>query len=339
MFMTRALICVTLTLFGICSANIPFDQVKFNIFDNNQTHLIESLVSNSLKSTEQFFADKNIASIITNTGTSTPSSVIPFVGQLRSLTLALRNLLAKDGNWMKSFAQSIAIESRSDLLALEDVHWMQTAIEIIQDEVTHLDGTNIDYNIIRKRIASFIYSDLDKMILLFAHQYSVFKKYPLIGAPALIELALLVAIFTPIAKILVPLEVKNPQIACKTLDTLLDFRPRTVSARLDKIHSNNTLFVSTLAAIRQIPYNPNGYNKSIALECQKIGENRSFSPSTNGLWDEFGYFIPFRNNLTCFSDYASYVRHRVERMFPIQLLERVCNEKKRSAPTGKTFFE
>lgn len=217
---------------------------------------------------------------------------------------------------------------------------MQATIEIIQDEATQLDGTNIDNNVIRKRIASFMYSDLDRMITLFSHQYSVFKKYPLIGAPALIELALLIAIFTPIAKILVPLEVKNPQVACKTLDTLLDYRPRTVSARLEKIHSNHTLFIGTLAAVRQMPYNRNGYNKTAALKCKKIDENRSFLPTDDGLWDEFGYFIPFHNNLTCFSEYASYVRHRVEKMFPIQLLEMVCNDRDRkpNVPASTSFL-
>lgn len=338
MFKSRALVCATLILFGVCSAHIPFDQVNFNIFDNNQTHSFESLVSHSLKTTEVFFANKNIANTITNTGTLSPSIVIPFVEQLNILTLALRNLLSKDGHWMESFVRSIANESRNDLLALDDVHWMQTAIGIIEDEVTHLSNTNINYNVIRKRFASYVHSDLDRMITLFAHQYSVFKKYPLIGAPALIELALLIAIFTPIAKVLVPLEMKNPQIACKTLDTLLDYRNRTVSARLDKIHSNNTLFVRTLAAVRQLPFNLNGYNRTMSLECQKISENRSFSPTNNGLLDEFGYSIPFHYNSSCFSEYASYVRHRVEKKFPIQLLEKICHAKPLK-PTGKSFLE
>lgn len=122
MFISRALICCTLIVFGVCSANIPFEQVQFNIFDNNQTHLFESLVLNSLKSTGNFFANKNIANIITNIETSTLSGVIPFVGQFSSLTLALRNFLARDGDWMESFVRSIANESRNNLLALDDIH-------------------------------------------------------------------------------------------------------------------------------------------------------------------------------------------------------------------------
>lgn len=337
MKLSCALFCATLTLLGVCSAGIPFDQVKFNIFDNNQTHLLEALVSNSLKSTENFFANKNIANLITNTEILTLNSVVPFVGQLSTVSSTFRNLLANDGEWVKSFVKSTANERRSDL-ALSDIHWMQAAIKIIKNEVTDLDGTNIEHNVFRKSIASFVHSDLDKMINLFAHQYSIFKKYPLIGAPVLIELSLLIAIFTPIAKVLVPLDVKNPQIACKTLNTLLDYRPRIVSARLEKIHSNNTLFVGTLAAVRQLPYYPYGYNKTVALECQKINENRLFLPPNNGLWDEFGYDIPHHYDQTCFRDYASYVRHKVEKMFPIQLLERVCNDRKSNNFAGKSVF-
>lgn len=339
MKLSCVLVCVTPTIFGVCSAAIPFDHVNINLFDNNQTHSLESFLSISLKSTENIFASKNIVNFIMNTETITLNSLIPFVGHLGGLSLALKNLLANDGDWMKSFVRTIANESRTNL-ALNDIHWMQAAIGIIQKEVPDLDGTNSEHNILRKRIASSIYSDFDKMINLFAHQYSIFKNYPLIGAPVLIELSLLIAIFTPIAKVLVPLDVKNPQIACKTLNTLIDYRPLTVSARLDKIHSNNTLFVRTLAAVRQWPYNSNGYNKSVALECQKIDGNRSFPPghSGNGLWDEFGYQIPYHYNQTCFREYASYVRHRVEELFPIQLLEKVCNYRRSNVPAGKAFL-
>lgn len=336
MFFSRAflrLVCVTI-LFGVCSANISLDHVKFNIFDSNQTHSFEPLVSNSLKSTEFFLANKNIADIIAN------AEISPLSEQLASLTTAFKNLLNKDGVWMKSFVRIIANESRRDL-AFDDVHWMQAAVTLIQGEVIHLTDTNDDDNVIQKRIANAI-SDLDRMIRIFAHQYSVFKKYPLIGAPVLVELALVIAIFTPIAKILIPLEVKNPQIACKTLDTLLDYQPRSLMARLEKIHSNNSQFISTLAAAQQISYNPINFNKSIVLECQKISKNQTFSPLANdSFWDEFGaqneYYVPSNPGRPCLNAYTSYLRLRVEEMFPIQLLEQVCNNRKPYTPTGKSF--
>lgn len=333
---SRALICSAFITFGVCSANISFDQLKLNIFDDNRTHLVESLVPISLESTEKFFANRNIANLIASTQTSTLDSVTPFFAKLGGLSLALRNIVAKEGDWIQSFARAIANDGR-DGLALYDIHWMQAAIDLFEKEVIDLYDSNADHDVSRKRIASFMHSDLDKMINLFAHQYSIFKKFPLIGAPILIELSLLIAIFSPIAKILVPLQVRNPQIACKTLHTLLDYRPRTVSARLEKVHSNSTLFVSTLAAVRQLSYNPNGYSKAASLQCQSVDESRPFRPSNNSLWDDFGYYIPYHYDQSCFSDYASYVRHKVEELFPIRLLEKVCDERKSNASRGKSI--
>lgn len=337
MVFPRAFFCATVITFGVCSANISFDHLNLNIFDDNRTHLVESLVPISFKSTEKFFANRNIAPLIASIETSALDSVTPFVGKLGGLSLVLRNIVAKDGDWIESFGRAIANDSRGGL-ALNDIHWMQAAIDLLQSKVIDLDDSNADYNVFRKRIASFMHSDLDKMVNLFAHQYSIFKKFPLIGAPIFIELSLLIATFSPIAFQLVPLEAKNPPIACKALHTLLDYRPRTVSARLDKIHSNSTSFVSRLAAVRQLPYNPYGYNKATTLQCQRVDESRPFLPLNNSLWDEFGLYIPYDNDQSCFSDYASHVRHKVEELFPIRLLEKVCNERKSNVSTGKLIL-
>lgn len=334
MYRSSILICATI-VFGVRSANIPIDHVKLKIFDIQNTSF-ELRLSHSLKSTKIFFANTNVANIIAQPEISSHNSVIPFVGQLTSLTSELQNLLAKDSNWMESFARTTANESRHDI-ALTDIHWMQAAMEYIQNENTHLSG--IDYFTARKRIASFIHSDFHRMITLFSHQYSIFNKYPLVGAPVLIEMALLIAVFTPIANKLIPLEVKHPQIACKTLDTLLEFRQRTVNARLEKLQSNNTLFIDTLAAVRQMPYNSSGYNSN-ALECRKNSENQSFL-LVNGFRDDFSatdeYYSQFNKDPTCFNGYISYVRHQVEKMFPVQLLEKVCIKRKSNVPTGKSF--
>lgn len=332
----RVLICATLIIFGVCSANISFDDLKLNVFAENRTHLVETLIPIWLRSTDKFFANRDIANVLANTATLTSESVTPFVGQLGSLSLALRNILANDGDWVQSFVKALEHNRRSGVVFTE-FQWMQRVIELIHSEAMFLDGTNPDRDVFRKRVASFMHSDLDKIVDLFAHQYSIFKTFPLIGAPILIELSLLIAIFTPIAKILVPLDVKHPQIACKTLHTLLDYRPRTVAARLDKIHSNHSLFVESLAAVRQFPYNPYGYSKTTSLQCQKVFEDRPATPSNNSLWDEFGYYIPYHSEQSCFSGYASYVRHKIEELFPIRLLEKICNERKSNVSSGKSF--
>lgn len=338
---SHTLLYVTFFVFGFCFANIPLNQVQFKVFDNNRTHLFELMIENSLKSTKKFLANKVVANVIANDQISTPNAVIPFVGQLTSLTSVLTNLFAENGHWMNSFKQTIANDSRRDLI-LYDIHSMQATVEIIENQLALLSSTSNKHIVHQKQLVSLVYSDLDRLIDFFAHHYSVFKPYPLVGAPALIELSLLVAIFTPIAKILTPLEVKHPQIACKMLDTLLDYRPRTISARLALLRSNDTHLIKILAAVQQIPYNADLNNKTTTLQCDKINGIRSSSSKNNGLWDELGVdndlYVPSSHSRLCFFEYVQHVRHRVEEMFPIPLLEKVCNDPKARIVTGMSEF-
>jgi len=68
------------------------------------------------------------------------------------------------------------------------------------------------------------------MLNIFDKIDSVFKAYPLIGAPILIALAQLVVYFEPIEKKLNPREGETPELSCRLRKILLDYKSRAVSS-------------------------------------------------------------------------------------------------------------
>lgn len=218
---------------------------------------------------------------------------------------------------------------------------MEATLKTIQTKIKLLGDENSDDEN-RKTVASIIHTDLDKMINLFDLQLSLFKKYPLMGAPPLIQLASLVAYFSPIAKTLIPFEAMNPEISCKMLDVLIDYRPCIVNARLRELHTEVSSFKSRVK-VMALPYIPNGYNKTNLgeIDCKK-GCKLDRSPDEFCLEDKYGnssFECRIKNGTSvCVEHYGMLIRHRVEELFPIELLNKLCSERKPKKPTGSIEF-
>lgn len=177
------------------------------------------------------------------------------------------------------------------------------------------------------------------MINFFELKSCLFRKHPLIGTPPLILLASLVAMFSPIARTLIPLEAKNPQISCKMHDVLVDYRPIIVSARLQQLHTEKSIFTPMLE-VMSWPFNSNGYNKSnpAVIDCEKGCKSNRTYPMELCLKDNFSqdeYDVQNNGSLTCVHDYAALIRHRVETLFPIELMNNLCVERYSRETTGK----
>lgn len=87
-------------------------------------------------------------------------------------------------------------------------------------------------------------------------------------------------------------------------------------------------------------YNENGYNTTKDFQCDE-GCSKPFS-GVFCLHDDFGeseYYIDNYMDPTCVVDYADLVRHRVENMFPVKLLNSLCVGEKSKIPTGRFFFK
>lgn len=213
-------LCLTMFYIYSCWASVPYEDVKLNIFDKNP-HDFETRVFESMQITKNLYANEEAEAVAD--GIASVVSVIPVIGSIGKVIPLIRSTLAEQSDWRDSFARTIADETKREI-AESEIRWMDATMETINEKFILLSENNPDISN-RKTVASIIHTDLNKMINFFALRTSLFKKYSLIGTPPLLELASLVALFSPVAQTLIPLESKNPQIACKMLDVLLDFRP------------------------------------------------------------------------------------------------------------------
>lgn len=330
MFAARVLLCVLL-VFGASFALIPFDDVKFKIFDD-QSDSFESNIIASLQTTKNFFAKHEVSKGFDIAWAL--ATAIPLVGQFSNLLPSICAILAKESDWNEKFSRTIANETRREI-ALERITWMEATMKTMRHKMNILNDTNPESDRDRKMVASIAHTDLAIMINYFSHRDSLFKKFPLIGAPPLIELAVIVAAFHPITQLLIPYEAKNPNIVCDIRDVVADYMPRVVDARLDKLSIKNdshlNMYRSAIVTVKTLPFDSNGYNKQGMLTCDKSCEQ------SNGLVcikdelnvDEYNAFDP-----VCLTDYPALVRYRVEEMFPVVLLNRLCGDQPPKTPTG-----
>lgn len=311
-------------------AGTPYDEIQFKNFDSRIGEF-ESNIYVSLQTTENFFAREEVVNIVD--GGTVVVSFMPYIGQLAWFVPVLRNTLADESDWKETFTKAIVHETQLEITE-NNIRIMESAMQAIHDKISLLSNEkNPDYEN-RKTVATILHTKLDEMINFFGDRNALFVKYPLIGAPPLIQLGLLVALFTPMANTLVPEVAKSPQISCKMRDVLLRYRPRTVRARFDKFSSSNTLLYKMLSEVMVQPYNEYGYNSTSIMDCQPV---RRSCLSSMYLMDEFNTddYCADGEISNCFRGYAQLVRHRVEKLFPDKRLSSLCVGAKPNEKTGR----
>lgn len=329
----RNIVCIA-TLIISSHAEIPYDEVEANIFDSIPRDF-ELHVLNSTQITKDFFARDDVSMAIA--AGKIALEYLPYVGEFAKLIPMMRNTLEDRSEWRGAFTKAIADETMRTIAESES-RWMEAAMQTIQEKFILLGESNPDLSN-RKTIASIIHTDLDEMINFFNLKTCLFRKHPIIGTPPLILLASLVAMFSPIAQALIPLEAKNPQISCKMHDILLDYRAITVDARLQRLRAEKSIFPSLLH-VMSWPFNSHGYNKTDpgAIDCEKgCKANRTF-PIELCLKDQFSedeYDVKNNGMPACVLDYAAFLRHRVEKLFPIELMSTLCIDRYPREITGK----
>lgn len=319
---------------GSICAEIPYDEVEASIFDSLPRDF-ERNVLNSSEITKDFFEREDVSLAIA-TG-MVALEYLPYIGEFARLIPLMRDTLEDRSEWRGAFTKAIAHETMRTI-AESEVRWIESEMQTIHEKFILLGQNNPDLTN-RKTIASIIHTDLDKMINFFELKTCLFRKHPLIGTPPLILLSSLVAMFSPIARTLIPLEAKNPQISCKMHDVLVDYRPIIVNARLQQLHADKSIFTPILE-VMSWPFNPNGYNKThpAVINCEKGCKSSSTYSTELCLKDNFGqdeYNVQNNGTLTCVHDYAALIRHRVEKLFPIELMNNLCVDRYSKESTGE----
>lgn len=310
-------------------AAIPWSDVQTHIFDSRPRDF-ELRVLKLMNTTRKFYAQHNVTSMF-----DVLASHAPYVGEMITAVRQLRDTMVEQSQWRIQFTKAISDETLRGI-ADSEIHRMKSTMQTVETKIKILGDDNPDLSN-RKTIVSILHTELDKLINFFDLKSSLFRKYPLMGAPPLIQLASLIAIFSPFAKALNPLEAMNPQISCKIRDVLLDFRPRAVNARFHQIHADLSIFESKVK-VMSMPYNAHGYNRtdSNVIDCDH-GCKTSTQSNKHCLKDNFGSdeFSVNIDGSTCVEDYALMIRQRVEELFPIDMLNKICIDSEQKTPTGK----
>lgn len=321
----RILLCIV-PLFVPTWASVSYDEVNFRILINKTTNF-EAEVLKSFQTTKNFFAQPEVKKGVLISILA--GFIHPYVAMVHGVLFVMAGLFASESDWQKTFAKAIDRETKREI-ALSQLTLMKSNIKSIAAKYDLLveNKTKLEK---QHTVGIVIHSKIDEMLNFFADGDSLFKKFPLLGTPLLQQLAQLTAIFDPVAKELIPEEADRPDISCKMRDILVDYRRHTVNARLEMLRVVSKKYYSILPDITNamsIEYNQYGYSKTKGgtLSCEKGCSNKYC------LKDDFGddaYSFPPNS---CVMDYALLVRHRVEKMFPVELLDSSCSNPLR--PTG-----
>lgn len=334
-------LCILIVSPRWCHCEIPFDKVKFDVFDTNSTNF-EMNVYNSLQSTQSFFADEDVKTAI-DVG-ATVLSLLPFIGKMYEVVKTASGLLGDQSDWKNEFAQAIAGETMRSI-AENQIFWMQAQIQTIQKNIPLLDKAKQPSEQNRISNAQYIHNTLDTMINYLDHKTGVFRKFPLLSAPLVISISCVVATFIPIAHTIIPIEMNQFKLAYKTRGVLKAFRARTFMARANKF---NTIYehYAVMMEVLAKPYHLRGYNEpdQNVLHCNIGCDMPASRHNAECLLDDFaimkynyGLFVAPRIRNRCIKEYTGLVRHRVEQMFPVDIFDQLSGPTSHPgrAPTGK----
>lgn len=307
-------------------AETPYENVKLNIFGEHPSNF-ESNVYKSLQMTKDFFVRQSKES---KTG-----NLVPYMNELAKLAAIIRTTLTKESDWHKAFTQAAGHEPTYETAASQ-ANWMEIIMLANEEKIKTINKEHPDQNDLVS-FASVVHKDLNTMMNYLDQDQSLFKKYPLVGTPVLIQLALFSAAFSPFEKALIP---DKPKISCKVYDVLMNYRARMVDVRLEKLNAPPIISIyEQLFQVMSLPYNQNGYNQTnpAVIDCDKGCKRPGWSHTQLCLKDAFGsdeYYVPNYSRSKCVVDYAALTRYRVEQLLPIELLNKFCDTRQPKTPTG-----
>lgn len=263
--------------------NQPLSDVKFEIFENDFPDMRETVLKvmdgRTTPGKDLIVAAPDIAKTVYDTLPPT----LHALGKIAKNCVTMFDKETKWKNALKVVAESITQSGVGNIMTL-----IKSNLKTVEDETDELknlvnqsknrkrknEGSvsneiNEQANIISS--AKYIRNSLSEILNLFTEVN--FKKYPLVTAPLLIEVALMLAIFVKKVSrdrgiISIPLD-RNNQLACQAFDLLAIYRERAVESRAEKL-SLKYLQWGLVADILAKRYNPNGYqdDNSGILHCE-----------------------------------------------------------------------
>lgn len=192
-------------------------------------------------------------------------------------------------------------------------------------------------------IATALMLSFETYVKSFTTWNSTLKYYPLIAAPSLIEMSLMVSVFEPLTEQLIKNQVgvQIEKLSCVIRNAIHDFLPLIIEARLEALSADQMSMIE----VRKAPFNKNGYNSSNRLDCWASPCESTFSHPKNikavCLIDSLGA-TKYEHNFgstSCEIGHAQNLRYLIEQIFevPFGITNRACN-RPIDKPTGNTLI-
>lgn len=299
--------------------------------DNSAT--LDGKISNSLETTENFFAEISGGLEVLALGTS----LVPYLGSFVSIIKDFAGILSSETDWKENFSKAMSKEMKEEIVK-DNIDNMDTTlrlikiyIESINDTIQTKSFTKLN-NDTMEDDARTIYKEFLELIIGFRKENSKFKHFPLLAAPILIEMGLLVSAFEPIQIALI----NETKLSCSFRDGIWDYIPFVVEDRLSKLENMNLIKLTELRNQQFIDWNPTALNDKTGTEMNYLDCNSEPCEEEACLIDH--YSTKIYKNITeekseCLSHYALHLRQLVEKQFPLKQLEKTC-DLYRGEPTG-----
>lgn len=310
-------------IYQLSWADIPFKNVRSTIFDESATDFEIGLYK-SLQTRDKIIAatvNANAKKLLTKIGSKIGSKVLSKIPVLGEFLPSLDSLLEDGSDWKEALKRNI-LEQVDLNSVLEKADGVRDKMNALNDSLSEPITNETDINATAKNARKNLYEVMN----MFRGPKKLFKKYPLIAAPLLIEVAYFISDLNPI--------IRTGSVTCRMQILLRQYRRLVLEARLDKLDMPYTS-VAKLAQYKSIVMSvkyTNNWNTATSIRCE-IGcpaeKVHYIDNPAECIKDEFSvqeYFIPNALNSKCLQDYIGLIRRRIDALLPIQLFDKYCYE-------------
>lgn len=303
------------------TARIPTSALnKVNVF-NEEIEDFEKKIYNSLTETKNVFANNAMAI------TGIAASVEPHASVIVSVLRLIVENLGDSSDWRECFTHALASEL-DKRIAKEVANDLIAKATTAQGKLPLLLKTDSSQNE-KEYTAGDLHTLLLEMVNKIEPSTSIFKKYPMMAGPVIESLSLLVVNFEPLVRVISPVVAVTPSLSCDFRNVLKEYVSLLNQERIFSICKEHThcplrayeIFISVL----NLPYNNASYLESPRLSfkrnCARNGKVKEdcVSQVIKDLGDR-------REASTALLEYASFLRERVEHIFPIEYVEYFCDK-------------
>lgn len=336
----RTVIIFAVLICGVL-ARIPYSAVNLEVLLKTGNQDFETNIRQSLQTSKNFWTQNaNIIKGITYVGQLVP---LPFVGALFGALQLMQDIFASESDWKESFVKSISTQTEQ-VSATQSIQQIEAALETVAENLGYLGNVNFT-SVDKVAIAHIIHSRLGEIVNQFARPGSFFKRQPAISVTPLLALSSFVIASQPIIDNLVPGYSGTSTLSCRLHEILEDYRSATLFFRLNQVIAANRprkntdgFFGFLVYVFNRTPYDVTPYLvTALTMPHQENNDAEGFLDCEKPIDLKYDELTDQSNNATyfdkqsaaptrpCIESYMQLIKKRVDRLFPIVTMGKICS--------------